>query len=221
MEPLSNPHWQVMPGSARHVLQNLASAVELAPFYLAGGTALALRLGHRISIDLDFFGDLELFEREQRELLIRDFGRRFNTRVARNSALALTIVADGVAASFYTYTYPLLDELEQVNGVPIAGIRDIGLMKLDSMMDRGARKDFIDLYFITKHVSLDQLFQDSAIKYRGSSYFKTQVLEALVDFDNADGQEQPEMLIPVSWDEVKQFCIDEAIRFGKNGFEDK
>lgn len=220
MESLNNPHWEVMPDAARQVLQNLATAMELAPFYLAGGTALALRLGHRVSADLDFFGFVDIFEDKQRNTIIRELSQSFAVKVERNSSLALTVNVDGVSVSFFTYTYTLLDELQQVNDVPIAGIADIGLMKVETIADRGARKDFIDLYFIAKHMSLDKLFEASKIKYPGSRFFETRALEGLVEFDIADAQTNPQMLVPVDWEAVKQFFVSEAVRLGKKRFED-
>lgn len=220
MESLNNPHWEVMPAAARQVLQTLARATELVPFYLAGGTALALRLGHRVSVDLDFFGFVEIFEDEQRNRIIKELSESFAVEVERNSSLALTVNVDRVSVSFFTYTYPLLDELQQLNDVPIAGLADIGLMKVETIADRGARKDFIDLYCIARQLPLEELFEASRIKYPGSRFFGTQALEGLIDFEIADAQAQPQMLVPIDWGVVKQFFISEAVRLGKQRFED-
>lgn len=62
MEALAQPHWEALPPNAAEVLKHLANTTPLEPFYLAGGTALALRLGHRVSVDLDFFGAIETFD---------------------------------------------------------------------------------------------------------------------------------------------------------------
>lgn len=189
MEPLVNPRWEAVSDEVRQILETIATAVPLEPFYLAGGTALALRLGHRESIDLDFFGDVET--------LIRAFNRSYDTEIVRNSALGLSAYVNSVSISFYTYTYRLLDALQHVENVPLAGLVDIGLMKIETIAERGARKDFIDLYFITKHVPLDALFEASKKKHPGMGFFETQALEGLVEFAAADRQRNLKMLVPI------------------------
>lgn len=220
MEALANPHWEAVPDNLRQILETLATAVPLEPFYLAGGTALVLRLGHRMSVDLDFFGDIETFEGDRREMLVRAFKRNYEIEVVRNSALGLSLFANGVSASFFTYPYPLLDELQHVNEIPLAGISDIGVMKVEAVAERGARKDFVDLYFIAKHVSLDALFEASKSKYPGLRFFETRALEGLVEFEAADTQRNLKMVVPIDWEEIKRFFRAEAIRLGKKRFED-
>ncbi len=219
MDPLAQPHWQATPALVQRVLENLARATMLEPFYLAGGTALALRLGHRLSVDLDFFGAVETFEDDHRRRLIHDLSQHFRVDVVRNSPLGLTLNVDSVSVGFFTYSYELLDPLHHVQRVPLAGISDIGLMKLEAIGDRGSRKDFIDLYFIAQHVSVEQLFASSKEKYPHTRYFESRALEALIDFDVADTHPDPPILIPVDWEEVKEFCITQAIRLGKKKFE--
>jgi len=102
-----------------------------------------------------------------------------------------------------------------VSGVQIAGILDIGLMKMDAVAGRGTRRDFYDLYFIASRVSLDELFAQSTNKYPYSRGFKMRVLVALVDFDVADQQDEPTLLLPAEWNEVKAFFLAEARRLGR------
>lgn len=85
MDPLAHPHWEAIPLNVRRVMENLARATALEPFYLAGGTALALRLGHRLSVDLDFFGEVETFGDDWRRRMIRELAEHFETDVTQNS----------------------------------------------------------------------------------------------------------------------------------------
>jgi len=117
-----------------------------------------------------------------------------------------------------TYGHPLLDPTEPVSGVQVAGIHDIGLMKLDAVAGRGTRKDFYDLYYIAPHVSLDELFACSGEKYPHARGFAMRVLTALVDFDIAEQQEDPVLLHKVDWAQVKAFFVDEARRLGQEWF---
>jgi len=91
---------------------------------------------------------------------------------------------------------------------------------LDAISNRGARKDFYDLYFITREKSLDSLFQQADQKFAGDRYFLIRSLEALVDFDIADKQDEPELLTPVTWEQVKAFFTDEARRLGHLWLQD-
>ena len=89
-------------------------------------------------------------------------------------------------------------------------------MKLDAIAGRGTRKDFYDLYYIASLVSLDELFACSGEKYPHSHSFGMRVLTALVDFDIADQQEEPILLQPVEWKQVKAFFTAEAHRLGQD-----
>jgi len=112
----------------------------------------------------------------------------------------------------------MLEPTDLVSGVQIAGMLDIGLMKMDAVAGRGTRRDFYDLYFIASRVSLDELFAQSTKKYPHSRGFTMRVLVALVDFDVADQQDQPTLLLPAEWSEVKAFFITEARRLGRRWF---
>ena len=109
----------------------------------------------------------------------------------------------------------MLEPTDLVSGFQIAGILDIALMKMDAVAGRGTRRDFYDLYFIASQVSLDELFAQSANKYPYSRGFKMRVLVALVDFDAADQDEEPTLLLPAEWSEVKAFFTTEARRLGR------
>lgn len=201
-------------------MERIGKQVSLAPFYLAGGTAFALQRGHRISHDLDFFGAIDNFDDAQRHRLVAELGTQFDVRVVRDSLMGLALDVENVAVSFLTYGYALLDETQQLDGVEIAGLTDIGLMKMDAITDRGARRDFVDLYFIAREISLEILFGKAKIKFPYSRHFLVNVLAALVDFEIADQQDEPEMLISMEWQEIKNFFMHEARRLGTKWIEE-
>jgi len=128
--------------------------------------------------------------------------------------LGLVLNVDEQPVSLFSYGYPLLAGVDLVSGLQVAGILDIGLMKLDAIAGRGTRKDFYDLYFIAAYVTLDELFARSSDKYPHLRDFGVPVLTALVDFDIADQQEEPTMLRPVEWEQVKTSFLAEARRLG-------
>jgi predicted nucleotidyltransferase component of viral defense system len=215
MATLIEPHWEAVTPSARVMLVTLGQLPLLRPFYLGGGTALALRLGHRISQDLDLFANIESLDDNLRHNIIEELRKGHAVNVLQDSVFGLVLEANGQALSFFSYGYPMLEPTDLVSGFQIAGIVDIGLMKMDAIAGRGMRRDFYDLYFTASRVSLDELFAQSAKKYPTSHGFKMRVLVALVDFDIADQQDEPTLLLPAEWSEVKTFFMTEARRLGR------
>jgi hypothetical protein len=218
MAALATPHWEAVTAGSQELLITLGQLELLCPFYLAGGTALALRLGHRISVDLDLFAEIDNLDDALRRGIVDALRERYAIDLLQDSVLRLVLLADGQPASFFSYGYPLLDSTEAVSGVHVAGLRDIGLMKLDAVVGRGTRKDFYDLYCMAPHVSLDELFARSDQKYPHSPGFAMRVLTALVDFDIADQEEDPILLWQVDWEQVKAFFVSEARRLGQEWF---
>lgn len=217
MGELASPHWEAVLPQTRKLLEVLGTLTIRRPFYLAGGTALALRLGHRISQDLDLFANIETLNDDLRHQIILAL-QNHSLTIHQDSNLGLVLEADGVVASFFSYGYPLLAPTDSVVGIEIASLSDIGLMKLDAIAGRGMRKDFYDIYTIAQHIPLDDLFAHSDTKYPNARTFPMRALTALIDFDIADQQEEPTMLTPISWTEVKRFCQAEARRLGKIWF---
>jgi Nucleotidyl transferase AbiEii toxin, Type IV TA system len=218
MASLAAPHWEAVVPRTRELLAELGSLADLDPFYLAGGTALALRLGHRVSQDLDFFASLEGLDEAFRRRVIAALEPAHRVTVLQDSPLGLVLDVDGLALGLFTYGYPLLEPSEHVSDVQICGLLDIGLMKLDAIAGRGFRKDFYDVYYVARRIPLARLFAHSQEKYPSARGFGMRVLSALVDFGIADGQDEPVLLMPVAWEEVKTFFMTEARRLGRSWF---
>jgi len=218
MAPLATPHWEAVTPEARRLLTVLGQLPLLQPFYLGGGTALALWLGHRISRDLDLFADIETLDEDLRRDIVGELRKDHSVNLLQDSPLELLLDVNGQAVSFFTYGYPLLEPTDRVAQVQVAGLVDIGLMKLDAIAGRGMRKDFYDLYFIASHVTLVELFDRGIDKYPESQGFEMRVLTALVDFGAADQEEEPMLLLPASWEEVKAFFVAESRRIGREWF---
>jgi hypothetical protein len=215
MATLTAPHWEAVTTEARNLLAVLGQLPSLRPFYLGGGTALALRLGHRISQDMDLFANIETLDDSIRRSIVEELRKSHSVNLLQDSPLGLVLEVDRQPVSFFSYGYPLLEPADLVSGVQVASVLDIGLMKLDAIAGRGLRKDFYDLYFITSRVPLDELFARSAEKYPYSHGFGIRVLTALVDFDIAEQQDEPVLLMPARWDQVKAFFETEARRLGQ------
>lgn len=213
------PHWETVAEALRRILSVVGAQPFAGRFYLAGGTALALQLGHRVSVDLDFFSaDDELLDASRQEI-ITALRPQLTFEIVQSVVGSMLLNVEGVALGFFSYQYPLLNPPLLVERVRLAGLLDIGLMKLDAIASRGVKKDFYDLYFIAQHLPLDTLLDRAPDKYVGMRDFGVMVLEALVDFSVAE--QQPSLLTtpPVSWAEVQAFCQAEVQRIGRDWFE--
>lgn len=179
------------------VLKSLFLLSELKDARLVGGTALALLLGHRNSIDLDIFGRINLQDLINTNAL-RNVG---SFTLLKSSASILASTIENVKVDIVNYNYPWIEEAIRIDGLQLAGITDIGAMKLAAITGRGTRKDFIDLYFLLKHFSIRELMDFYVQKYKeGTPYL---VLKSLTYFDDAESDDFPKMYEAIDWNEIK------------------
>jgi len=219
MEALKHPHWEAVPAGVQALLADLGQIPALRPFYLAGGTAVALRLGHRISRDLDFFSETDALDKPCREEIIAALRAiRGDVTIQRSAFTTLVLVADVHHLSFFSYAYELVDKVDDLNGVRVAGLLDVALMKIDALSDRGLRRDFVDLYVIAQQTPLETILVLGQRKYPGYRDLRMNVLAAMTRFDAADEDAELTLLQPITWDEVKRFFIAEAKRLGSQWF---
>lgn len=206
MAVLDRPHWETVNSDLREVLSRIGQQPFAQRFYLAGGTALALQLGHRRSIDLDFFAaEDELMDTTRREI-ISTLEQHAKVEVREDVIGNLLLHVNDLSVGFFSYGYRLLETVTSPDLPRLASPADIGLMKLDALIARGARKDFIDLYFIGQTWPLEKLLELRPLKYPRARNFEVMLLEGLTNFDNADLDTQPQMLLPIDWEQVKAGC---------------
>jgi len=170
-------------------------------FYLAGGTGLALQIGHRVSNDFDFFSESD-FNNEFLKSSLRGIGKFSLFQDAKGT---LEGVVENTRISFFQYKYPLVEEWVSYEDVHLASIEDISLMKLSALSSRGSRRDFIDLYCIKDKMCWKTLVHRFEIKYRDSGYNLYHMLKSLAYFDDAEDEPMPKMIRPCDWDEVKRY----------------
>jgi len=195
-------HYEVLDEKGKALLPSLGNFKK--DFYLAGGTALALQIGHRVSVDFDFFTEKDFDTQELYERVQKVFGEVARTQESQNT---LAIIAqDGVRISFMKYRYPLLDACTESEYMRLASMSDIGCMKLSAIVSRAELKDYVDLFFILKNLSLAQLLVK--IEEKTPSLDQNLVLKALVSFD--DVTMEPINFIKsyeVSFDEIRASII--------------
>ncbi|MEX1061715.1 MAG: nucleotidyl transferase AbiEii/AbiGii toxin family protein [Patescibacteria group bacterium] len=171
----------------------------LASFYLSGGTALALQLGHRESEDLDFFSTKPFSPQEIEQELLK-FGSLSETELAQGT---LNTFLRGVKLQFLEYPYPLLEPLVPWRTLKLSSLIDLACTKLQTIGMRGSKKDFIDIYFLLKKYSLPDLLAATKRKYRASDYSETHILKSLIYFVDAEEQPDLKMHQNVSWEDLK------------------
>ena len=219
MASLTHPHWEAVPPLLCDLLAEIGQMPFADRFYLAGGTALALRLGHRVSVDLDFFSDVDEVGDDSRAEIVAAFKQRRATEVLENVFGNLLMKVEDTHVGFFSYGYPLLEPPAELLGVRVAGLLDIGMMKLDALISRGARKDYYDLYFIARQIPLEEMLHQGPVKYPYAHDYEIMALTSLTDFDNADRDVAVETFDRAPWEAVKDFFVAEARRLGRIWFE--
>ncbi len=206
----------VLPQDAQTALAVLGKSSIVQDGYLAGGTALALQMGHRQSVDFDFFSE-KAFDALEMSRSLQALGSFKEDTVEKNTLLG---TFNSVKYSYFYYPYPMIQAATKYTGVSIAHIHDIAAMKLVAITDRNTKKDFIDLYTLVNHgVSIDQMFSLYDEKYHVFEANTFTLIKSMTFFIDADTDDMPQMLVPISWEKIKQFFSAEAIRLGKKYLE--
>ncbi len=209
---------QTIPTNAKKSLAILGESGLLKNSYLAGGTGLALQLGHRISVDFDFFTTEEFDEQKVVDELTKLPLSFHLERKEKNTILG---AVGKTKFSLFFYDYPLLTKTEKFLDINIASIKDIAAMKLTAIADRCTKRDFVDLYFILakeKLLTLKNVLELYDKKFKLLHQNRTHLLKSLTYFDDAEGTNVPKMLKPADWKEVKKFFEREVKHLAKQEF---
>ena len=187
------------------LLKRIQAMPELSAMRLVGGTALALLLGHRKSVDLDFFGTFD------QTIVFADLLRERGFQAVANGkgGSIQSLMVDGVKVDFVNYPYSWLVDPVVEDGVILAGMDDIAPMKLYAAANRGKKKDFIDMAFLLERYALSDLLESYMRKFAVSEY--SYALRGLTYFDDAEDEQMPVMLAAVDWETVKR-RISTAVR---------
>lgn len=200
---MSGLFWNTITNDMRVILNEFSGSEIGTRFYLAGGTALSLQLGHRLSVDLDFFTpteDVPAIRPALEKSLVS-----FHPILADSAWGNLAYLVRDIRVGFYGYGYELVAPLAEGENARLASLEDIALMKLDALLARAARKDFYDLYFICQKVPLRHILNLAPKKYPSTRDFETQSVKRLTYFENAEQDIDPTLLQPVAWETVKEY----------------
>ncbi len=198
-----NLYPDVLPENQLQLLEALSFQPFIPDFYLAGGTCLALQIGHRRSIDFDFFipADFDTSVIVNKLTLMGSYQRDSEGKNTINGTL------NGVRISFFGYRYDIIDDFKIFNKIRLAGLKDIAAMKLEAIAGRGSKKDFIDLYFLLQQFTLEEIFYFHTLKYGTGLSNQYHHLKSLVYFTDAETEAMPVVIKPLDWNNVKNQII--------------
>ena len=192
---------ETVESSTLELLKKLQRLPVLEQTRLVGGTALALQLGHRKSIDLDFFGTVDC----EAEYLRESIAGMASLTILKESPHIHIYIVDGIKVDIVNYKYPWLDDVVLEQGLRLASVSDIAAMKITAIIGRGTKKDFIDIDFLLHHFSLEEILHFYAAKYNDSSVFMA--MKSLAYFDDAEADPMPDMFVNQSWQQVKAYIL--------------
>ncbi len=208
---------KTIPDTVWRVLLGLSSFGSMRSSYLAGGSGLALQLGHRVSVDLDFFFPQGS---DYRDVLEELPSLEMSAIVMGQTSGHCELMIDGVKVDFIRERIPLKHPPNTLTlgdaSVTVADPVDIGRLKLFSIASRGSKKDFIDLYCVTRAVlPLADLLAEVVEDQKGIRFNRLLFLKGLVDFEEADREVSPILLWDLSWVRVKEDLSKEVRQFAK------
>jgi predicted nucleotidyltransferase component of viral defense system len=174
-----------------HLLQKLQKNKAFDNYYLVGGTALALQIGHRISEDIDLFTNIDL-DKNSIQTNLNLIKKKSFTIINESFAMFQTLV-DEIKVDFVSFPYKPIEKVKCEDGIKYLGLKDISAMKLHAVSNRGTEaKDFIDIYYLLKEMSLKEMFENYMKKYMVDSVLH--IKKSLIYFDDIKKS---------SWDSIK------------------
>lgn len=190
--------------STLELLKSIMLDTAFDSFYLVGGTALSLMIGHRKSIDLDLFTSNSFDTQE----LIDHLRLKYKFELDYVSKNTVKGELRGVQLDFITHQYPLIEEVIEVEGFRIATSLEIAAMKLNAITSNGTRiKDFIDIAFLSSYYTLNTMLKAYETKYKSN---KIIALKSLTYFSEINVYEPIIYLSqkPESWSIIENRIIE-------------
>lgn len=212
-------HYTTVTPLLKEVLDILMKEETFAPFRLVGGTNLSLRLGHRMSDDIDMFTDAEYgsldfrifenflanrfsyYEKNDKTSIV-GFGRGYYIGNSADECVKLDLM----------YTDKFLKDAEINNGIRMASVDDIVAMKINAISGGGRKKDFWDIHKLLESYDLKQMLELHKRRHEWE-HEDEQVLNSLINFEEANEMEDPICLEYKDWDNIKLDIINEVTSF--------
>jgi hypothetical protein len=207
---------QSVENSLWNLLKDLQGKEILKDYFLVGGTALSLQLGHRMSYDIDLFTRSDINKDEIFDMLNRDYNGNYQIHNVQNTILQ--IIINDIKVDFVKYDYTLIEDVKSEDGIKYLGIKDISAMKLKAIANRGDQaKDFFDIYYLLSEISLSDMFEYYKRKYNQKDVCV--IKRSLVYFDDVTESNWASVRLltgAVSAGEVKRRIINEVDGYNRS-----
>ncbi len=186
------------------LLKKLMQEECLSKFNLVGGTALALQLGHRISVDIDLFSTHDFDTKQLTATLRKTFKFDVITEFENSLIQKLEYPANSgnfIKVDIIKYPYKLIKSPLETDGIRLLTKEDIIPMKLSAIGSRSSKKDFYDIFFLLQEFSIKEMFELFEQKFPNINYFH--IIKSLTYFEDADTELNPKMMKKITWKQVK------------------
>lgn len=205
-----NWHYETLPRKTKKALDFLSKRkwLKKSKWYLAGGTALALQVGNRKSLDLDFFTVKKNFNGKQ---IIAQFNdnKDWITEVERKNTIYGELFGAKVSFIAYPFFIPK-QKMSQYGEIKVMNPVDIAVMKITAVSQRGRKRDFFDLYWCAHHIEpLENIIKRLPEQYPSVAHDYHHILKSLVYFKDAESDPEPEIYFKANWSTVKFFFVKE------------
>ena len=205
-------HRECFPDYGWKVLKSIKDIFSTYDARLAGGTALALQIGHRISRDLDFF-TLNKFRIESVISQIRKTGQPFTVITETEGTLIMEV--GGIRLSLFRYEYNFIEKPVRIQGIQLAGVIDIASMKVIAINQRGSKRDFVDLYFVLQEIPFHKIAENMVKRFGAERINPVHIGKSLVYFSDADTNPEPAYIKgrEVQWEHIRGFFRNHVRQF--------
>ncbi len=210
-------YWEVIDNDRYEILKKVVANISLKNYYLAGGTALALQTGIRESFDFDFF----VQEKFDENMLIEELNKLGKLEVTSVREGTVHIILNNIQFTFLYFPNNLIEKkvkVEEIENFYLASIKDIAVMKLIAISQRGTKKDFFDLYYICNHfnITIEEILNLTKIKYNENKINYFHIIQSISYFEDAEDENLPKVFIEYNWDKIKEYYEQEQKRILKN-----
>ncbi|MBI1782427.1 MAG: nucleotidyl transferase AbiEii/AbiGii toxin family protein [Sphingobacteriales bacterium] len=206
-------HLNTISEPVRHLLLSFSASEQLQNFALAGGTALALHLGHRKSIDIDLFAfnQTDMYETS---LYLENSFNQIDVRKTSNAFIFCFI--NNIKCDFVNHSrHLLIKPILTLDNIRLFSKEDIAAMKLNAICGRGSKKDFYDIFSLLKIFSLKEMLSFYDYKFKSDNSWMA--LRSLQFYEDTDMQEQPELITEFpKWEEIKSHIYNEVNNYNFN-----
>ena len=195
-------HWETVSTELKDLILFVSQRPVFNDFSLGGGTALALQLGHRISVDADFISAIKF----DRETMLKHAREELdNVTDLHLGEMGVFLKSNGIKVDFLSWGLPFIRPIQNLEGVRILSIEDIVAMKLFAITRRGEKKDYYDLAILLDWFSLKELFDFYHERHKGDD--TSLLLRFLVSFSDIDKQPEPHRLYEMDWPSARERLV--------------